>query len=97
MNILWTKKAIDGWQEVADYILAEFGKDAFLSFEQRTNEAEKTIALMPNIGSIEWSDTTNKVVFRYITINKRSKILYYIGNDVIYIVDFWDVRKNKPA
>ncbi len=95
MKVIWTPKAVAGWQEVADYILDAFGVDAMLDFETRTYEAEKDIALMPNIGTIEWNDTRDNVVYRYVTINRRSKMLYFEEDNVIYIADFWDVRKNK--
>ena len=95
MRVLWTKKAITGWQEVADYILADFGDRAMQTFLERTEEAEETISLLPNIGSVEWNDTQEGVVYRYVTINRRSKMLYYVDGDVIFIADFWDVRKNS--
>jgi len=95
MKVIWTPKAVAGWQEVADYIMDTFGVDAMLDFETRTYEAEKDIALMPNIGTIEWNDTRDNVVYRYVTINRRSKMLYFEEDNVIYIADFWDVRKNK--
>lgn len=95
MRVLWTKKAIAGWQEVADYILADFGDRAMQTFLERTEEAEETLFLLPNIGSVEWNDTQEGVVYRYVTINRRSKMLYYVDGDVIFIADFWDVRKNR--
>lgn len=95
MRVLWTKKAIAGWQEVADYILAEFGDRAMQTFLEHSEGAEETISLLPNIGSVEWSDTQEGVVYRYVTINRRSKMLYYVDGDTIFIADFWDVRKNR--
>ena len=74
MRVLWTKKAIAGWREVADYILADFGAQAMQAFIERTEEAEGIISLLPNIGSVEWSDTQEGVVYRYVTINRRSKM-----------------------
>ena len=95
MKVIWTPKAIAGWQEVADYILETFGVEAMLEFETRTYEAEKDIALMPKIGTIEWNDTKENVVYRYVTIHRRSKMLYYEEDSTIFIAEFWDVRKNK--
>lgn len=95
MKVIWTSKAVAGWQEVADYVFDTFGVEALLDFENRTYEAETDIALMPNIGTIEWNDTVENVVYRYVTIHRRSKMLYYVDNNVIYIAEFWDVRKNR--
>ena len=95
MKVIWTPKAIAGWQEVAEYILDTFGADAMLEFESRTYEAEADIAFMPSMGAIEWSDTIENTVYRYVTIHKRSKMLYFVENDDIFIADFWDTRKKR--
>ena len=95
MKVVWTKQAMEGWREVADYILQEFGSKAMQDFEERTNEAQEMVAFMPTIGSIEWNDTNDEVVYRYVIVNRRSKMLYFIENETIFIADFWDVRKNK--
>ena len=93
MKIVWTRLAANGWQEVATYILQTFGVKALQEFEQRTYEAEKEVSFMPNIGAIEWNDPTTNVIYRYIVINRRSKMLYFIDQDTLFIADFWDVRK----
>ena len=95
MKVVWTNLAAQGWQEVALYILQSFGAKALQDFEQRTYDAEKEISLMPNIGAIEWNDSKENVTYRYIVINRRSKMLYFIEKDTLYIADFWDVRQNR--
>ena len=95
MNIVWTPQAVAGWQEVVLYIRDNFGVSVMEDFEKRTLEAEMNISLMPNLGAVEWKDANESVVYRYVIINRRSKMLYYMEDDTIYIADFWDVRKNK--
>ena len=39
------------------------------------------------------------MAYRSVVINKLNKMIYYISNtdDVIYIVDFWDTRREPNA
>ena len=74
MRVLWTKKAIAGWREVADYILADFGAQAMQAFIERTEEAEGIISLLPNIGSVEWSDTQEGVVYKKLSTDNLKAV-----------------------
>ena len=94
MRIDWTPIAKLGWQEVADYIHKEFGDKALLEFEKRTYDAEKDISEMPNSGSIAWFDSEENVLYRFKHIYRRSKMLYFVLDNKIFIADFWDVRSN---
>lgn len=47
----------------------------------------------PQIGPIELSLTKKKEVYRYLMINKVFKELYFIKDEVIYIVAFWNCRQ----
>ena len=92
MKLVWTRQATIGWQEVADYIFKEFGEKALLDFVERTRQTEEAIFAMPAAGPIEWDDSKETITYRFRLINRRSKMLYFIENDTIYIADFWDVR-----
>lgn len=35
--------------------------------------------------------------YRSIVVGTLNKIIYYVGSDVIYIADFWDVRREPKA
>jgi len=94
MKIVWTRQASKGWQEVASYIRREFGIQGLTQFQKKTIECEESILQMPNAGSIEWDDSDETTVYRYRVINRRSKLLYFVEGDVIYIADFWDVRSS---
>lgn len=94
MKIVWTRQASKGWQEVASYIRREFGTQGLIQFQTQTKECEDSILQMPNAGSIEWDDSDETTIYRYRVINRRSKLLYFVEGDVIYIADFWDVRSS---
>ena len=92
MKLVWTRQATIGWQEVADYIFKEFGEKALLDFIERTRQTEEAIFAMPDAGPIEWDDSDETTTYRFRLINRRSKMLYFIEKNTIYIADFWDVR-----
>lgn len=94
MKIVWTRQASKGWQEVASYIRRDFGQQGLIQFQTQTKECEDSILQMPNAGSIEWDDSDETTIYRYRVINRRSKLLYFVEGDVIYIADFWDVRSS---
>jgi len=95
MRVLWTKQALEGWQQVAEYIFEEFGYKALQEFKERTLEAENLIAALPEAGAAEWTDPQSGTIFRRIIIYRKSKMLYFTVEDTIYIADFWDVRSDK--
>lgn len=44
------------------------------------------------LGRIEPLLDEASVAYRSITVNKLNKIIYYVNDDTIEIVDFWDTR-----
>ncbi len=95
MKLKRTPQAIIGFRGVSLYIIESFGETALREFRQRTREVEKLIMQMPNIGTIEWEDVKEGVAYRSMTIYRRSKLLYFVKDDTIYVADFWDVRQDK--
>ncbi len=94
MRVIWTEQATRGWNEVAKYILRDFGRQGLKLFRQRTKEAEEYISHFPNGSEVVWNDSKQTTIYRWRTIHGRSKMLYFIQNDEIIIADFWDVRSN---
>ena len=37
------------------------------------------------------------MIYRSIVVNRLNKIVYWINDDVIEIVDFWDTRREPVA
>ena len=94
MKLEWTDQAIRGWQQVAQYILEDFGQRRLATFQRETEEEEKFISQFPNMGTIAWEDKELSIVYRFRVINGLSKMLYFVSADTIFIADFWDVRQN---
>lgn len=96
MKLRRTPQALSGFHNVSSYILQSFGIQTLREFRQRVRKAEETIIKMPNIGTIEWTDEAG-VIYRSVTIYRRSKLLYFVKGDYIYIADFWDTRHAVPT
>lgn len=95
MKIRRTQQAIAGFRKVSAYIATSFGGKALKDFRARTREVENAIIQLPNIGTIEWEDMEEGVEYRSMIIYRRSKLLYFVKDEYIYIADFWDVRQDK--
>ena len=95
MRIEWSEQATRGWNEVATYIKRDFGRQGLRLFKQRTKEAEKFISEFPEGCEEVWKDPETNVSYRWHTIYGRSKMIYFVKDEVITIADFWDVRSNR--
>lgn len=53
----------------------------------------------PYIGQIDPLYADRPLTYRSVIINGLNKMVYRIDGDIIYIVDFWDTRRepNKQA
>lgn len=91
MRIVWSRQAVYSWQRIADYIKETFGIKTMLTFRAETSLAQKQLLFHPLIGSFETRNDSG-IEFRYMLINKRSKLIYHIDMEYIYIDTFWDTR-----
>ncbi|MBO4551532.1 MAG: hypothetical protein J5733_12445 [Bacteroidaceae bacterium] len=51
----------------------------------------------PNLGKIDPLYADRSVAYRSVIINGLSKLVYRIDDDAIYVVDFWDTRREPTA
>ena len=80
--------------EIAKYIHEEFGKKYSDNFLGKVKKTKRNLVNNPHLGPEEplLSDLPNH--YRSIVVNNLNKMVYYIDdNSTIYIVDFWDVRR----
>lgn len=95
MKPVWTEQAISGWNEVATYILRDFGRLGLKEFKQRTKDNEKFVAKFPGACKVVWKDEETGVEYHQCQIYRRSIMLYFVQDGQVYIADFWDVRSNN--
>lgn len=93
MKIVWTKSALQSWQEIAQYINDAFGVKALMDFQKKTTEWEATILAMPHIGHTEPLLHGMKVTYRSVVVHEHSKLIYSIDNEIIKIHAFGDTHR----
>lgn len=84
-------------RKTSRYIQAGFGKKARLNFRQEIAHVSQLLLKNPNLGSVEPYLADAPVLYRSIVVNRLNKLVYWINDDVIEIVDFWDTRREPTA
>lgn len=93
-KVIWVQQALEGQQEIIDYILEKFGAQAAFDFQDKVERAEEIISQSPRLMPVESINTDSNYVYRSIIIGRLSKMLYTERENDIIIVDFWDVRQD---
>ena len=93
MNIRWTKRAKKSANEIGAYILTTFGEKSFDKFCDELLHVVGLLADSPNLGRIESLLEHRSKLYRSLVVTKRSKLIYRIDGEIIYIVDVWDTRR----
>lgn len=93
MIVKWFPDAKNVMKQTASYIQAQFGAISCKIFLREMVRIEKLLRENPNLGSVEPLLSDLPKTYRNIVVRKLNKIVYYVDDDTIYIVDFWDVRR----
>ncbi len=93
MKIIWQSPAKTGRRQVAAYIRRRFGIERVKQFRQEVDQTVQRIMCHPNIGSIDPLFDDRPKTYRSIIINGLSKMVYFIDDETIHIVAFWDTRR----
>ena len=93
MKIKWNPSARADMRQVARYVNKKFGRKARQEFMQKVKDTEQRIAPQPNIGQIDPLYADRPLTYRSVIINGLNKMVYRVDGDIIYIVDFWDTRR----
>ena len=93
MKVIWQPAAKKGRTEVAAYIRRQFGAKRKISFLEEVRDTTKMLRNAPNIGQIDPLYADRPLTYRSVIINGLNKMVYRIDDDIIYIVDFWDTRR----
>lgn len=93
MIVKWTERALGMRKNIADYIGRQFDAKRRTRFLQEVRHTTQLLRKTPHIGAIDpyYSDRT--FTYRSIIVNGLNKMVYRIDGDIIYIVDFWDTRR----
>ncbi|WP_295057088.1 type II toxin-antitoxin system RelE/ParE family toxin [uncultured Fibrobacter sp.] len=97
MNVIWHAQAEKALIDAAVYIQNHFGKRFREKFVGSVRQTEHALRLNPYLGKLEPLLMNRVREYRSIVVGTLNKIIYYVDSDVIYIADFWDVRREPKA
>ena len=93
MRVIWHPDAQNRLRQAAAYIQTEYGRRSSAKFIKEVYRSERLIAKFPYLGIAEPILADAPVSYRSIVVNRLNKMVYWINEDVIEIVDFWDTRR----
>lgn len=95
--VVFLKSAKEDLKELKNYIVKNFGKDAWLASYNKIKESISTIQAFPLRGSIpEELENLNLTAYRQV-ISGMNRIIYQIRQDAIYIHIICDTRKSMES
>ena len=97
MRIHWEDKAEWNLHQIEDYIFERFGPDSLEKFMDRVDQSVETILRYPNIGPVEPLLADLPQSYHSVVVGNLSKIVYRVEDEVIYIADIWDCRREPKA
>ena len=97
MNVVWHAQAEEALVNAAVYIQNHFGIRFREKFVGNVRLTEQSLRLNPYLGKLEPLLVKREKEYRSIVVGCLNKIIYYVDRDVIYIDDFWDVRREPKA
>ncbi|MBQ8969005.1 MAG: type II toxin-antitoxin system RelE/ParE family toxin [Bacteroidaceae bacterium] len=97
MIVKWTKQAEQALDEIADFVLEEYGWDACDRFLYRVQHMAKLLEKHPHLGPIEPLLANRPMMYRSVVVGRLNKLVYRIFDNQIKIVDFWDARREPNA
>lgn len=93
--IFFYKKAEQRLLEIKDWYTNHRSVSTATKFVQNVEQGMRTLAAQPHIGtwlSIERNTTKE---YRSLVIHQHIRIIYYIEQENLYVVDIWDTRKDN--
>ncbi len=93
MTVKWTPTAKKQWRKTAKYIQKKFGDKSREAFMQEVLQTSILLGQYPNLGKIEPFLADLPRSYRSVVVSRLNKIVYYIDGNIIYIVAFWDTRR----
>ena len=93
MKVEWAPRALHEWENTVRYIYREFGRKAAEEFEQSVAKWEARIAINPELAHQEPLLKHRDKVYRGLIVSKYTKLIFYVEEDIVYISDLWDMRR----
>ena len=94
MKVIWIPFAQNEVRKTARYINKEFGKESRDQFINEVRNVSRLLGENPNLGKPEPFLIDYTKMYRSYVMNHLNKIIYWIAENQIEVVDFWDVRRD---
>ena len=93
MQVIWSERAYIRRQAIEDYILYSFGFSALRHYEEEIDSWINTLTANPEAGPVEPILQNMRKEYRSFVIEEQTKGIYYVEDDLLVIVDWWDTRR----
>ena len=93
-HIYWSERAFVRRQAIEDYILYSFGRKAHADYIKEINRWKVSLKNNPYLGQAEPILEGMSKEYRYFVVANQSKGIYYVEENDIFIVDWWDTRRS---
>jgi len=93
MIIQWTQRAENQLDDIFDFIKVENEMAAIRIYNQILDEVE-VLTKFPNIAPVEPLLEDEPITYRSLLVNRRYKIVYFVNDELIYIVAVFDCHQN---
>ena len=91
-KIIWTPEAEKTYDAIIDYLQEHWGEKEIVNFIKRTNSVVMHIKKHPMLYR-----SSGKEDVREALITKHNLLLYRVAGNIIYLLLFWDTRKNPAS
>lgn len=90
LEIKWSKKADDKFDDILNYLALEWGANTTSSFVKKVYDLIQILSEFPEIGTLE----NKKLGIRGFTITKQVNVFYRVTKKEIILLDFFDNRQD---
>jgi len=93
VNLFWTEESVHQLRDIFDYYSSKVSATVAMKLVGGIIEHVETLRSNPHVGQVEELLRNRKNKYRYL-IFKSYKIIYLIGDNVVYISAVFDTRRN---
>lgn len=94
MKVKWTDHAKQQRKQISDYIRSYFGAKRRKKFMMQVEEAVDMLLRYPTSGPLDPLFADRAKAYRSVIVGGRSKMVYFIDGDTLYIAAIWDCRQD---
>lgn len=93
MQIKWSKRADQALEAAFIYGMEHFGEHTARLFYKKVKADSYLLATTPLMGGAEPLLAERQKDYHSFVVHKHYKLVYYLKGNSLYIVDFWDTRR----